>query len=225
VYTANWAVTYRGKALLSKLPNARAAEEPYAQIQLQQRGFDCRRPADYFSGQGDALLFNDHEAIIGHGYRTKLTPGLKSDLQWLGITPVFVQALPQLDAHGQPQINRVTGLADSYYYDIDLAVAVIAPNVLAVCLDALTPASQVTIEKLQTRTTNPVTIINVSETEARRGFACNLLSTGRTVVMSDAAPRLASELKKLDYRVITTNLDQFKLTGGGIRCVSLTLNR
>lgn len=225
VYTANWAVTYNGKALLAKLPNARESEEPYAKKQLESLGFDCRQPADYFSGQGDLLLFNDHEAIVGHGYRTKLTPGLRSDLAWLGIAPIFLQALPQLDAQGQPQINRVTGLTDSYYYDMDLAVAVIAPNVLAVCLDALTPASQITIEKLASRSTDPIKIIEVTETEARDGFGCNLLSTGHTVVMSDAAPNLTASLRRQGYQVITTSLDQFKLTGGGIRCVTLTLNQ
>lgn len=224
VYTANWAVTYQGKALLSKLPNARESEEPYAQAQLEQLGFHCRRPHDYFSGQGDTLLFNDHEAILGHGYRTKLTPALLKDFDWLGISPIPIQAKPQLDEHGQPQTNTVTGLADSYFYDIDLAVAVIAPNVLAVCLDALLPDSRQTIQNLTLRPANPVTIIPVDETEARAGFACNLVSTGRTVVMTDAAPKLAADLRSHGYEVKTTSVSQFKLTGGGIRCVSLTLN-
>lgn len=230
VYTANWAVTYHGRALLSRLPNARQGEEAYAGQALTELGFKTRRPADYFSGQGDTLLFNDHEAILGHGYRTSLTPALLADFKWLGITPIAVQAKPQTRA-GRKVRNPVSGLYDSYYYDIDLAVAVIAPNVLAVCLDALTDQGRQTIQELQTRATNPVTIIPVNEAEARQGFACNLVSTGQTVIMPataempTGAPQLTTELTKRGYQVVAVHNDQFKLTGGGVRCVSLTLNQ
>lgn len=226
VYTANWAVTFQGKALLSRLPNARQAEEPYALAALQEHGFTIRRPSDIFSGQGDTLLFNEHEAILGHGYRTKLTDELLDHFKWLGISPVVIQALPQRKfGFLWKRRNKVSGLFDSYYYDIDLAVAVIAANVLAVCFDALTTESQRTIHDLETRPVNPVTVIPVSVEEARFGFACNTVSTGETVVMAAGAPILKAELEKRGYRVLTVANDQFKLTGGGIRCVSLTLNR
>lgn len=224
VYTANWGVTFNGKALLSRLPNARQAEESYALGALEDLGFAIRRPSSIFSGQGDCLLFNDHEAILGHGYRTVITPELRDHFQWLGITPVVIQAKPQRKFGLWRQRNKVSGLFDSYYYDIDLAVAVIAPNVLAVCLDALTSESRQTIQQLATRAENPVTIIPVTEAEARIGFACNLVSTRETVVMAAGAPILKADLEKRGYQVITAANDQFKLTGGGIRCISLTLN-
>ena len=231
VYTANWAVTANGKALLSRLPNARQAEESYAEQALAKLGFQTRRPTEVFSGQGDTLLFNDHEAILGYGYRTKLNPELLDHFAWLGITPIVVQAKPQKRFGLFNVRNKVSGLFDSYYYDIDLAVAVIAPNVLAVCLNALTRQGRRAIHALETRSHNPVTIIPVSESEARDGFACNLVSTGETVVMPataempDGAPHLKAKLTQLGYTVVAVHNDQFKLTGGGIRCVSLTLNR
>ena len=226
VYTANWALTWKGKALLSKLPNARQGEEAAAERALRDLGFDCRRPADYFSGQGDALIFNDHEAILGHGYRTNITPALLDQFRWLGITPVVIRTKPRRRLGWLWTLrNPVTKLLDSYFYDVDLAVGVVAPNVLAVCWDALTRDSRRCLRALEHRRDNPVTIISVSKAEALRGFACNLLSTGRTVVMPDGAPRLTAKLKELGYEVITVNIDEFRLTGGGIRCVTLTLNR
>lgn len=226
VYTANWAATHNGRALLSRLPNARQAEEPYAEEQLTKLGFEVRRPAGIFSGQGDCLLFNDHEVILGHGYRTHLTPSLLENLNWLGVTPTIIQTKPQR-ALGflWKRRNRVSGLYDSYYYDIDLAVAVIAPNVLAVCLDALTHEGRTAIRGLETRRSNPVTIIPITLAEARYAFASNLVSTGEHIVMAEGAPLLQAELEHRGYTVTTAPNDQFRLTGGGIRCVTLTLNK
>jgi N-dimethylarginine dimethylaminohydrolase len=226
VYTANWAVTWKGKALLSRLPNTRQGEEAAAERHLTELGFECRRPATTYSGQGDTLIFNEGETILGHGYRTDLTPGLLDDLKWLGVIPTIIQTKP-LRALGMlwRKRNRVSGLFDSYYYDIDLAVAVIAPNVLAVCFQALTFRSRRTIRALENRPINPVTIIPVVLSEARHAFACNLVSTGETVVMASGAPKFKADLERHGYRVLTAANNQFKLTGGGIRCVCLTLNK
>lgn len=224
VYTANWAITRDGRALLSRLPNARSGEEAYAQAALIKLGYQVRRPSHIFSGQGDVLMFNDHEAILGYGYRTQNTPELQDHLSWLGINAHPVQAKPQrFLGRLWRQKNRVSGLYDSYFYDIDLAVAVIAPNVLAVCLDALTVRGRQAIRTLETRTTNPVTIIPVSYAEATQAFACNLVSTGKTIIMAEGATKLKADLETRGYQVIPVPNDQFKLTGGGIRCISLTL--
>jgi len=226
VYTANWAVTWRGKALLSKLPNARAGEEAAAEQYLKDLRYEVRRPGDYFSGQGDTLIFNDTEAIVGNGYRTKITAALLDQFTWLGINPVVVKTKPRrLLGWLWALRNPVTGLPESFYYDIDLAVAVIAPNVLAVCWPALTLSGRRAVRALQRRTDNKVTIIPVTKEEATRGFACNLVSTGHTVIMPDGAPELAARLKELGYEVVPVNIEQFRLTGGGVRCVTLTLNQ
>jgi N-dimethylarginine dimethylaminohydrolase len=225
VYTANWAVTWNGRALLSRLPNARSGEEATAAAALRELGFETRRPSSVFSGQGDTLIFNDHEAILGHNYRTKITPELRDHFKWLGITPTPVLAKPRrvLGCLWRRR-NYVTRLLDSYYYDIDLAVAVIAPNVLAVCLPALTWRGRLAIRRLRYRKVDPVTIIPVRKREARRAFACNLVSTGRAVVMAEGAPELAADLTARGYVVVTAPNDQFRLTGGGIRCITLALN-
>ena len=56
VFTANWGLTWNGRALLSKLPNLRQPEEPHAEAALQQLGFETKRASVLFSGQGDAMI-------------------------------------------------------------------------------------------------------------------------------------------------------------------------
>ena len=41
VYTANWALVKDGVAIMSRLPEARKGEEPYAKAQLQALGYKC----------------------------------------------------------------------------------------------------------------------------------------------------------------------------------------
>ena len=87
---------------------------------------------------------------------------------------------------GQPVINSVSGLPDSFYYDIDIAISIIRfpltarKALIAWCPEAFTPESQATFRAL-----DEVDKIEVSEVEAREGFACNLVSTGETVIMND----------------------------------------
>src|SRR3546814_387496 len=40
VFTANWGLTWKGRALMSSLPNLRQAEEPYAEATLKKLGFE-----------------------------------------------------------------------------------------------------------------------------------------------------------------------------------------
>ncbi len=52
VFTANWGLTWNGRVLLSRLPNLRQGEEPYAEVTLKKLGFETRRASVLFSGQG-----------------------------------------------------------------------------------------------------------------------------------------------------------------------------
>ena len=65
--------------------------------------------------------------------------------------------------------------------------------------------------------------IEVSRTEATEGFACNLVSTGETVIMSARAPQLRAELEKRGFTVITPEITELAKGGGYIRCTTLTL--
>lgn len=217
IYTANWALIKDGRAVLARLPNARKAEEAYAEQVLTELGLQVTYvPNEYkFSGQGDSLPCGKY-LLAGSGYRSD-PEAQNFAATTLGYQLVQLHAVPYLDEFNQPIINKVTGWPDSFFYDIDLAIAVINNNLIAYCPEAFTPESQKKIESLD------IEKIEVSISEAQNGFACNLVSTGDTVIMSSLAPNLKSDLENHGLRVETTDVTELVKGGGFIRCISLTL--
>lgn len=225
VYTANWALLRGKKAILAKLPKARHAEEEYAKGALQNLGFEVILPPEglKFSGQGDALACGDY-LFCGQGYRSdELAQAFAAES--LGYERIQLQTVPQLDTEGEAVINQVSGWPDSFYYDIDLALSIIAGpsehnlGIIAYCPAAFTAESQEILKNL-----SDFDKIIVSEVEAKQAFACNLLSTGESVVMSARAPRLQAELESRGFTVITPKIAELSKGGGYIRCTTLTLS-
>lgn len=224
VYTANWALVRGDTAVLASLPNARKAEEAYAEKTLVGLGKKVVKvPAGLkFSGQGDALPFGDY-LFCGAGYRADEAAQAFA-AKTLGYTRVQLHTIPELDIHNQPVINKVSGWPDSFFYDIDLALAVLRPpagqkkGLIAYCPEAFTPESQTTLENFDAEK------IIIPLEEATVGFAANLVSTGETVIMSDKAPRFAAELKAHGFTILTPRITELVKGGGYIRCTSLSFS-
>ena len=215
VYSANWGLARGDKVLLSSLPASRKAEEPYAKQVLNDIGKKVVSAPYRFSGQGDALPCGDL-VFVGTGYRTDERMH-KVINDTLGYHVIGLQTLPHL-APALPAKNRVTGLPDGFFYDIDLALAVLSPKLIAWCPDAFTPESQTKIRQLDLEK------IEVSLDEAMHGFACNLVSTGKTVIMSAQAPKLQAAIEGKGLKTVTPQINELSKGGGYIRCVSLTLD-
>lgn len=216
VYTANWGLCRDGTVVLSYLPNARRDEQPYAEKVLTDLGFQTVKAPYRFSGQGDALPCGDY-LFCGSVYRTD--PLMHDFLsEQLGYQVIGLQTIPALDQHGQPVINSYSGWPDSFFYDIDLALSVLTPTLIAWCPSAFTPESQQKIRAL------PLDKIEVSFEEATNGFACNLVSTGETVIMSAHAPQLQAAIEAKGLKTITPEISELSKGGGYIRCTTLTLN-
>ncbi len=226
VYTANWALTRGNKAVMSRLPNARKGEEDYAQEQLKKLGFEIFTVPDNlrFSGQGDALPCGNY-LFAGSVYRTD-EQAHKFLADTLGYEVISLQTKPKrsLSGLGLPVINKASGWPDSYYYDIDLALAVIRPHtdtqdgLIAWCPAAFTRRSRARIREL------PMEKIEVNTREAKKAFACNLISTGHTVIMSAFAPQLKQHLQDKGLKVVTPIIQELGKGGGYIRCTTLTLD-
>lgn len=218
VYTANWALVHGNVAVMANLPNIRTAEQTYAEQVLKDRGYETvRLPADvHFSGQGDALICGDY-VFVGTHYRTSPEAHYYIE-KHLGLHVVGVQTIPQTDENGTPIINKVTGWPDSFFYDLDLALAVISSGCIAWCPEAFTPESQAKIRSIA-----DIEKIEVTIEEAMKGFACNLVSTGEAVVMSASAPRMQSALEARGMTVYTPQVTELLKGGGFIRCTTLTL--
>ena len=217
VYTANWALVYGNKAIISRLPDARKAEESYAEKILSDYGFEIIKvPNDWhFSGQGDALICGDL-LLAGQGYRSD-THAQQFAADALGLNLVQLQTIPKLDQSGQPITNPASGWPDSYFYDIDLALSILRNDLIAYCPEAFDQESCAKIESL------PMSKITVSYDEAVKSFACNLVSTGETVIMSANAPKLQRDIEQYGLTTITPEVAELPRGGGYIRCVSLNL--
>lgn len=228
VYTANWALVRGDVAILARLPNVRKAEEAYARKVLADLGKAIIEVPEglRFSGQGDALACGDY-LFCGSGYRSDVA-AQKFAADTLGYTRIQLQTVPQLDEVGQPVVNAVSGWEDSFFYDIDLALSVIrhpennTPGIIAYCPEAFTEESRAKIEEL--KVAGVIIPITVSLDEAERAFACNLVSTGETVVMGDGAPELKANLESHGLKVLTPHIRELSKGGGYIRCTTLTID-
>jgi N-dimethylarginine dimethylaminohydrolase len=136
----------------------------------------------------------------------------------LGYEVISLQTIPERDASGNPVINALSGWPDSFFYDIDLAIAILRDDLVAWCPEAFEPESQAKIRDL------PMDKIEVSYKEATESFACNLISTSQTVIMSTTAPELKANIEAKGLKVITPHVSELAKGGGYIRCTTLTLN-
>lgn len=231
VYTANWALVRGDQAILARLPNVRKSEEAWARAALEKLGKQVIEVPEglRFSGQGDALACGEY-LFCGTGYRSD-EAAQKFAADALGYTRVQLQTIPQLDENGTPVINPVSGWADSFFYDIDLALSIIrhpqvandgsivAPGLIAYCPEAFTTESREKIKQLQA-----IETIEVGLKEAEQAFACNLVSTGEAVIMGDGAPTLKAKLESYGLTVYTPHIQELSKGGGYIRCTTLTLD-
>ena len=219
VYTANWAIVKDGIAVMARLPEARKGEEAYARKKLEEQGIKTYLiPENYlYSGQGDSLRCGKY-LFAGRGYRSD--PEAQTFVaDKLGLELIQVHANPQLNADGSIHINPVTNHADSFWYDLDLAISIIDEHTIAYCPGALDEESNKKLEAIQ-----DLDKIIVDYDECTKGFACNLVSTGKHVIMSANAPKLKSVLEARGLICITPEITELLKGGGYIRCISLWLS-
>lgn len=219
VYTANWALVRGNKAVMSSLPDARKGEEPYAENILRDQGKTIYKVPDglHFSGQGDALPCGKY-LFCGSGYRTDAAAH-QFVADTLGYQAISLQTIPERTWYGRPVINADSGWPDSFFYDIDLALSVLGPSLIAWCPRAFTRQSRAKIRAIK-----DIEKIEVSFAEAKKAFACNLVSTGEVVIMSDNAPKLRAAIEAHGLRVVSPDISELLKGGGYIRCTTLTLD-
>lgn len=226
VYTANWALCKDDVAVMSSLPGPRKSEEPYAEQILRDLQKKIVHVPDglRFSGQGDALPCGN-DLFVGSYYRTdvQVHDFLRDTL---GYNVISLQTIPKRAWHGfGPTVtNSASGWPDSFFYDIDLALSILrAPEDGKKGLIVWCPAAFTKKSRQILRDYDGVEKIEVDYSEAINGFACNLVSTGETVVMSANAPLLKNALQQHGYTALTPQISELAKGGGYIRCTTLTL--
>lgn len=213
--------------LMARLPTGREKETPYYKSIFEKLGKHVISLPDdswYFSGQGDALRYGTY-LLAGQGFRTLPGPDVHRYIaDTLGYTVLSLQTVGLYKEDGRKDINVVTGLPNSEFYDIDYALAPITwpteteNGVLAVCKEAFDEESLIKINELP-RTD----IIWVPYEEATGVSACNLVSTGHAVVMNAGAAVLEAALRQRGLYVIPTHNDELKKNGGSVRCTTNTI--
>lgn len=226
VFTANWALVRGDKAVMARLPNARKGEEPYAAEVLKDYGKEIiwlPEHIEKFSGQGDSLPCGDY-LFCGSGYRSD--PEAQAfAAEALGFERIQLRAVPLLNEAGQPVINTYSGLPDSFYYDLDLALSVLKfPKEGQKGLIAWCPAAFTTESQALLRSFDGVDKIEVEEHEAVSALVCNLVSTGEVVVMNDGAPNFAAAIESYGLKTIRLKNPELAKGGGSMRCTTLSFN-
>jgi len=198
IYVANSGLVRGNKVILSQLPKERQPEMPHYRKWYQEHGIKVIEPPALFSGQGDALPCGDY-VLMGTGWRTD---------------PIMHQFVA--DNLGYEVVSLQT--TGPEYYDIDLAVAVLRPNLIAFCPEALTADS---VAKLKNLPGVDYIIISLKETQH---FAANLVSDGEVVIMTNDAPEFAKAIEAHGLKTVQLPTDQLAKGGGAIRCTSLALD-
>lgn len=228
VYVANWAFVLNNKAILSRLPNTRKSEEPYAKKVLQKLNLDPIEMPDNvkaFSGQGDTLTC-DRYIFCQSPYRSSKEAHLELQKAFPDKTILSLRTKPQRWFKiGPKKINKITGWPDSPTYDLDLALAILKPSLNGQnCLIAYSPSRFTRKSKKLLKNLKNVDKIKVTNKETMKNYALNLVSTGECVILNAGTTKFIQDLKKAGLKTIELDLPELKKGGGSIRCCTLTLD-
>jgi N-dimethylarginine dimethylaminohydrolase len=200
VFTANAALIYRNRAVLSHFrPAERQAEEPYFRRWLTDRGFQVVDPPNqmHFEGAGDALFCGD---TLFAGYRSRS------------------------DALGHQQIGALLAcrvipleLVNPFFYHLDTCFCPLADGVAAWYPAAFDDYGRRAVPQLVKH------LIEVKEEEAKL-FACNAVVVGRTVVTNTGCPHFHDQLAAAGFHAIATPLEEFTKAGGSAKCLTLRID-
>jgi len=200
VFTANAAMIFRSRALLSRFRHRqRQGEETYNRKWFTANGFEVVDVPENFSfeGAGDALFCGD---TLYAGYRMRS------------------------DAAGHQQIGRMIGcrvipveLVDARYYHLDTCFCPLREGESIWYPAAFDEYGQRAMREHISK------LIEVERTEAER-FACNAVVIGRRVITNTGCDGLHAALAKRGYEPLATPLDEFVKAGGSAKCLTLRLD-
>jgi N-dimethylarginine dimethylaminohydrolase len=200
VFTANAGLVFKDLFLPARFRfGVRQQESPHFERWARGRGFTIvPLPAGMnFEGAGDALFCGD---TLFAGYR------FRSDVRghhWVG-ERLGVPVLP-------------LELIDPRFYHLDTCFCPLAPDQAIYYPGAFDEYGR---SVLKDRITN---LVEVSPEEAI-SFSCNAVVVGRTVILNQGAPKLASSLAELGFAVRPLDFSEFIKSGGSAKCLTLRID-
>ncbi len=178
----------------------RAAEAAAVATWLRDRGVDVTPASHPAEGEGDFLVLG-HVVLAGTGFRTSLA--------------AHVEAATVID---RPFVTLE--LVDPAFYHLDVALGVLDDGRGAAAADiAYYPGAFSAHSRRTLRELFPDALL-VSRDEALT-FGLNLVSDGLHVVLPQEATALAARLRQRGYDPVTVELDEFRKSGGSVKCCTM----
>jgi len=200
VFTANAAVVWDGKAVLSNFHHdERHREEMYWRAELERLGFDVYQipHAVSFEGAGDALFVGE-TLFCGFGFRTDREA---HDL----VGPILGVEVVSLE------------LADPRFYHLDTCFCPLNASTVLYAPDAFSSESA---RVIRDRVAHVIEV----PVDVAAGFACNAMPVGDRVISSLAAGQLEKSLTDAGFVTVALPMSEYMKSGGGVRCLSLPLD-
>jgi len=201
VFTANAAVIYKKKAIISRFRfDQRKPEEKYFGEWFEQNGYEVIwLPEDMaFEGAGDALFLGD-TLYSGYVPRTDIT------------SHAYISELLNV---------RVISLelTDNRFYHLDTCFCPLTDGYLMYFPGAFDEYANKVIEN----NVDPEKRIAVTDEEAMK-FSCNAVNVGKSVIMNITTDRSKNELKRKGFVPYETDLSEFMKSGGSAKCLTIKL--
>ncbi|MFC6089283.1 dimethylargininase [Saccharothrix lopnurensis] len=198
VFAANSGTVVDGRVLGSRFrAPQRAAEADHFRRWFLANGYrDVVMPERTNEAEGD-LAWTGRYLLAGTGFRTD--PLAHAEAQ---------------EALGVPVISLQ--LVDPRYYHLDVALFVLADDLVAYYPEAFSPGSLRVLERLF-----PDAVVATEEDAACLGL--NAVSDGRHVVLPVEAVHLAGEVAKRGFEPVFVDISELRKSGGGPKCCTMEL--
>ncbi len=204
VFTANAGLLHKNIFIPSRFRHRqRRLEEPWFLSWFESHKFEAVPIAEeiFFEGSGDALLQPGTDLLwMGYGFRTDLKArAFLEDRLPLRVLPLR--------------------LVDPRFYHLDVCFCPLLDGWAMYYPPAFDAESQ----RLLEAHIPPEKRIILSEEDAR-GFACNAVLIGKTLVMNQAGAGLQRALMDAGYRVEIVSVDEFIKAGGANKCLTMAID-
>lgn len=199
VFATDCCLIKDGRVLLSRFryPERQPESARYEQWFRAHGYTEIKQAKHFFEGGGDNL-FCGNKILAGHGFRS--APEAADEIrEFFGLEVIPLK------------------IVDPFFYHLDTSLAVLSDDTVAFYPDAIDAASQ---KRLRAAIPH---VIEATLEEAK-GFGLNAVSDGHTVITSDESESLLQKYRQAGFEVIGTPILEFRKSGGGVKCLTLSLD-
>ena len=211
VFTANSALVYKDKAIISKFKaEPRQGESVYHSEFFKNQNYKIFSLNNYFEGAGDALFSHSKRYLwLGHGFRT---------------TGNAVFEIENIIASNTLRINTLQLINPSFYH-LDTCFCPIDNNKLLFYEKAFDQSS---LDKIYSVYKHE-DCIKVGDEDANN-FACNSICVknkkkNSVIIGNKFSEQLKSQLKQHGFDTIENNMSEFLLSGGSAKCCVMDIEK